>query len=126
MAKQNKNAPKATQREELQVSEEPNAAEAETSTPTSEFVKTLFTRPEKEALIEQYKGTQEKMKLLEAQMDELREQKSDVAFELQKAFGEKKFKIDGVLCRVVKHTGRGSKKTVWYLKGIDTNVEEEF
>lgn len=132
MAKQNKNAtgnrlPATSKNTESSIGKNDAELESESSPESApEEVKASYSREEKVALIDSYKGVQEKMKLLNTQMDELRAQKSDVAFELQKAFGDKKFKLDGVICRVVKHTGRGTKETVWYVKSIDTNVDEEF
>jgi len=91
-----------------------------------EMPKTVFSLDEKKALISNYKTAEEQITLLEQQLAEAKRCKSDVAFEMQKAFGNTKFTIDGVICQVVSHKYEGKDETSYYLKKFTLEVSEHF
>jgi hypothetical protein len=96
------------------------------SSEVTESDKTVYSVDMKKALISNYKTAEEQIQLLEAQLEEARRCKSDVAFEMQKAFGNNKFTIDGVICQVVGHKYEGREETTYYLKKFTMEVTEHF
>lgn len=85
-----------------------------------------YSRAEKEVLIGNYNQTKELIKLKQSELDEAEELLSDCAFELQKAFGNKKIRIGDKLVRVTSRKREGTDAKTYFLKTIDLTVEETF
>ena len=88
--------------------------------------KTLYSRAEKSELIAEWQLAGDKVKLVEKQLEEAKHEKSNAAFELQKAFGEAKFSVGGILMRVVKKTNKTTKETGYFVREISLKADEEF
>jgi hypothetical protein len=99
-----------------------NSTVIEQPTVIEEAPKTVFTAEEKRAMVSNYKTAEDQILLLEKRLEEAKRFKSDVCFELQKAFGNKKFTIDGIPCQVISHKYDGKDEATYYLKR-QTNEE---
>jgi hypothetical protein len=77
---------------------------------------TVYSVAEKKVLVSNYKKCEEQIRILEDQLANAQQAKNDVCFEMQKAFGNKRFTIDGVECQVIGHKYEGREETTYYLK----------
>jgi hypothetical protein len=83
---------------------------------------TVYTAAEKKVLVNNYKAAVEQIRILEDQLSNAKQAKSDVCFEMQKAFGNKRFTIDGVEQQVISHKYAGKEETTYYLKSKTDEV----
>ena len=95
--------------------------------PDGDELKTIFSRSEKESLLRNYETAESQIEALQAQLEDAKKFKSDCAFELQKAFGTKKFNYKGAICQVTSHTKKaGDEAPVYFLKRFSIEVSESF
>lgn len=94
----------------------PTTENVETSKEIPEAPTTIYSSAEKKILVSNYKAAEEQIRVLEDQLKNAQQAKSDVCFEMQKAFGNKKFTIDGVPCQVISHKYDGREEPTYYLK----------